>query len=326
MFKYGVLCVGSATADNFLTIGQPLSKVKLGDKVLVKAIEKHSGGGATNSAAALTKLGLKVKVLTKLGNDHDADFVSKELKKYNIKNICMNRSRHNTDSATIISSLKEKDRVIYVHKGASTDLSVRDFKQFQLNTNWIYLASLMGKSFQVAKFLANHKKKNTRLLFNPSLYLAKKGTNSLRTILKAADILVLNKEEAQALLQDSSEKISFLLKKLRKCGPKTVIITNGSNKMEAVTTETNGKKRELIFSLTPPNVKIADTTGAGDAFTAGFLAGMIKNYSFEEALKLGQANSTSVIQHIGAKNKLLTEYEAEKLIKKYKIKVIKRKI
>lgn len=328
MFKYDVLCVGSATVDNFLTIEQPLSKVKLGDKVLVKAIEKHSGGGATNSAAALTKLGLKIKVLTKLGNDHDADFVLKDLKKYKIKNICLSRSRHNTDSATIVFSLKEKDRIIYVHKGASTDLSVKDFKPFQLNTDWIYLASLMGKSFQVAKFLASRKKKNTGLLFNPSLYLAKKGTNSLRTILNAADILVLNKEEAQALLQDSSEKISFLLKKLRKCGPKTVIITNGSKRMEAVTGKVggNGEYEENIFSLIPPNVKIADTTGAGDAFTAGFLAGMIKNYSFEEALKLGQANSTSVIQHIGAKNKLLTEHEAEQLIKKYKIMVTKRKI
>ena len=51
------------------------------------------------------------------------------------------------------------------------------------------------------------------------------------------------------------------------------------------------------------------TAGAGDAFTAGFLAGIIKKNNFTDALRLGQANSTSIIQHIGAKGKLLNEKE-----------------
>ena len=78
--RYDVLCIGSATLDNFLTVDTSLKKVKLGDKILVNSIEKHSGGGATNSAAALSKLGLKVKLLSKLGNDHDAEFILNELK------------------------------------------------------------------------------------------------------------------------------------------------------------------------------------------------------------------------------------------------------
>ena len=44
-----------------------------------------------------------------------------------MKNICQSRSRKKTDYGTIISSSKEKDRVIYVHKGASRDLLVNDF-------------------------------------------------------------------------------------------------------------------------------------------------------------------------------------------------------
>ena len=63
MFKYDVLCVGSATVDNFLTTEKSLKSIKLGDKVLVKGSEVHSGGGATNSAASLAKFGLKVMVL-----------------------------------------------------------------------------------------------------------------------------------------------------------------------------------------------------------------------------------------------------------------------
>ncbi len=319
MFKSAVLCVGSATVDTFLTIESPFSSIQLGDKVLVQSIEKHSGGGATNSAAAFSKLGLKVKVLTKLGNDHDADFILKELKKYKVKNVCRHQSKRSTDAATILSSLKDKDRIIFVHKGASADLSVNDFKTAALKVQWIYLASLMGKSFQVARYIVKHKKEKVKLLFNPSLYLAKRGKKSLQAILKATEILVLNKEEAQALLKNDSENFIVLLKRLQHCGPKIVIITDGSKKMWALT-------EEYIYSLTPPDVKVVCSTGAGDAFTAGFLAGIIKNYSFADALKLGQVNATSVIQHIGAKNKLLTENEAKDLIKKYNLKVAKIKI
>lgn len=318
MLKYDVLCVGSATVDSFLTTGQSLSKVRLGDKVLVENIEKHSGGGATNSAAALSKLRLKVKMLTKLGDGHDADFILKEMKDYKVKNICKNRSRHNTDFAAIISSKKDKDRIIYVHKGASEDLSGKDFRK-PLNFRWIYLASLLGKSFQTAKKIAEYaKKKKIKVLFNPSLYLAKKGKNGLKKILDAAEILVLNKEEAQVLLNLSSNNFPTLLRSLQKCGPKTVVITNGKKGFHALHENT------IYSSNKTPNVKVVHTAGAGDAFTSGLLAGIIKKYPFEEALRLGQANSTSIIQHVGTKNKLLNEKEAKRMMKRYKIKITKK--
>src|SRR3989344_4567170 len=103
MFKPDVLCIGSATVDHFLIVDIPFSKVKAGDKILVKSIHTYSGGGATNSAAALSKMGLKVKILTKMGRDYQADIVNKELKRYGVKNICLKYSQKNTDEATIVS-------------------------------------------------------------------------------------------------------------------------------------------------------------------------------------------------------------------------------
>ncbi|MBT3814746.1 carbohydrate kinase family protein [Candidatus Woesearchaeota archaeon] len=316
--RYDVLCVGSAVLDKFLTTDCSLKSVKLGDKVLVSHQEVHSGGGATNSAAALSKLGLKVKLLTKLGNDHDAEFILKELKQYKLKNICLKHSKKSTDFSTIISCPhKDRDRIIYVHKGASRDISTNDFNKSQLKAKWIYLASLMGKSFQTGKEIAQYaKKKKINLLFNPSLYLAKKGKRYLKSVLDATNILVLNKEEAQVLLSTQSGSHKKLLMGLHQLGPETVIISNG-RKMLYTLHENN------IYSTLPTDIKVTHTAGAGDAFTAGLLAGIIKKYDFEDALKLGIANSLSVIQSIGTKNGLLTEPEAKKLIKKYKIKVVK---
>jgi len=320
MFRYDVLCIGSATVDHFLTIHGSHRDVKIGDKVLVKSIEVHSGGGATNSAAALAKFGLKVKMFTKLGDDHNSDYIIKSMKRYNVKNICLNRSKHATDSATIISSEEEKDRIIYVHKGASRDLSLNDCKKLQLNTKWVYLASLVGKSFQTAKKVTEYAKKNKiKVLFNPSLYLAKKGKRSLRSVLQATEVIVLNKEEAQALLNSSSNDFITLLKDLHACGPNYVVITNGKKGFYAY-------HDKHLYSLNKtPKVNRVHTAGAGDAFTSGLLAGIIKKYSFEDALKIGQVNSSSIIQHVGTKNKLLTENEAKQSMKKFKIKIKVRK-
>jgi len=56
-------------------------------------------------------------------------------------------------------------------------------------------------------------------------------------------------------------------------------------------------------------VKIADTTGAGDAFHSGFVSAIVKGRSVETAMDNGTVNAQSVIMHLGAKNKLLTQHQ-----------------
>ncbi len=312
-----VITIGSATVDHFMTIEQPFSSIKAGDKILIKNAHTYSGGSASNAAAALSTLGLNVKMLAKLGDDHDGEFITQDMKKYNVTNICLHRSHHHTDFSTIISSTKEKDRIIYTFKEASRDLEAGDFKKDDLTASWLYIGSLMGKSFAVgAKIVRNT---NSSVLFNPSLYLAQKGKEFLAPILSKTKILVLNLEEAQAVLKNNSEKIENLLQGLHALGPETVIITNGEKRLHALS-------EDIIYSLQPPKVKVVHTAGAGDAFTGGFLAGIIKKYSFEDALQLGQVNASSVIRHVGCKNKLLNEKEAKKWMKRFGIKVKEKRI
>ncbi|PIN73957.1 hypothetical protein COV20_02485 [Candidatus Woesearchaeota archaeon CG10_big_fil_rev_8_21_14_0_10_45_16] len=315
MFKHDVLCVGSATVDHFITTEQPLSSIKAGDKARVVSEELHTGGAATNTAACFSLLGLKTKILAKLGDDHEADFVKKDLQKYKIKNICKHHSRHHTDTGTIISSLKEKDRIILVHKGASTDLNEHDFKRSQLKARWIYLGSLVDKSFKVAVAVADYaQRKNINLAFNPSSYMAKKGGKALHKILQATSVMILNKEEAQSLLEKKTDSFKVLLQGIHKFGPKTVVITDGRKKFYAL-------HEEKIYEMIPPPVKRVNTAGAGDCFASSLVAGMIKRYPFTEALKLAQANASSLIQYVGTKNGLLREKEAVVYMKKLKIKV-----
>ena len=313
ILRYDVLTVGSATLDTFLDTSMI---AKPGDKILVNKIIKHSGGSATNSAAVLAKFGLKVKMLTKLGADLEGEFILKEMKNYKVKNICLHHSLKHSDVSTIIN--QDKDRTIYVHKGASTHLNINDYKKSQLNAKWFYIGSLMDNSFNVAKDLTCYaQEKKVKVLFNPSLYLASKGKNYLKPVLEKTNLLILNFEEAQALLKTKSVQPLNLLKQLQFLGPQSVIITDGKKKLYALD---NNDYYELI----PINVKIVHTAGAGDAFAATMLGAMIKGYNFVDSLKMAQINASSVIQHLGTKNKLLTEQQILKMVKKHKIKVNKK--
>lgn len=310
-----IVCVGSATIDNFLTVHQKLKSITYGAKVLVKHLETHTGGGGSNSAVALSKLGLKVGYLGKLGDDDNAEILEEEFRHYGVSVLNKKKSKLHTDLAFILNSEQEKDRIIYVHKGSSGDLVLRDIPK--LDTKWFYLATLVGKSFPVLIRLSKYaKRKGVKVLFNPSTYLARKGLRKLKPILKNADVVVLNREEAKLLLKARKGDVKYLLKSLKKHVKDIVVITNGPKKLYAL-------HRNVVYSLQPPKIKVIHTAGAGDAFNSGFLFGIIKKYPFEEALKLGQANASSVIQHFGTKNKLLTGKEAKRLIGRLKIKVIK---
>ena len=130
---------------------------------------------------------------------------------------------------------------------------------------------------------------------------------NLKKIIKNTDILIFNKEEAQLLVGKNS--LNGLFKKIYRLGPSVVVITDGKKAVHAY----DGK---IKYTIKPHNIKIKETTGAGDAFASAFLAGMIKKKNIEFALKLGLANAESIITHIGTKNKLLRYNEALKVLKK----------
>jgi len=317
---YDVLCAGSATIDVFIDYSKRTKDIKLGEKVLISHLEKHTGGGANNSATALRKMGIRVKVLIKVGNDHDGELIENQLRKDGVKCLKVTDKKERTSFSSIMSSTKEKDRTIYTYKGASDNLRWEELDKKELkDIKCIYLATLLKKSFDVAVKLARHAKKNQiDLLFNPSSYLAEKGKKVLKPILEAATILVLNREESKKLLGIKTGDIKNLSKGLMRLGPKLVVITEGTKGV-------NAYDGEYLYFAKPYKVKVVHTAGAGDSFTSAFLAVYLKEGDIEKALKIGNANSASVIQHYGTKHKLLSYKEAEDYVKKHPIRLTKTK-
>jgi len=322
---YDIITVGSATVDVFANTESELIKIKTsnseeeliaypsGSKILIKELRFTTGGGGTNTAVSLARLGHKVGYLGSLGNDENGRKILDLLKKEKIDFI--GKLINDTTGYSIILDSIEHDRTILTYKGANDKLKFSDINLKKLKTKWFYFSSMISESFKTLEKLAEFAEKNNiKIAFNPSTYLAKKGKNYLKKILTRTTILVLNNEEASLLVGKNNIKI--MLKKLCELGPRIAVITNGKKEINAY----DGKN---IYTMIPNKIKVVESTGAGDAFASSFLSGMIKKSNIEFALKLGLVNSESVIQHGGAKNKLLKYKEALENIKKSSVKIKK---
>ncbi len=322
---YDIITVGSATFDVFANTKSQLIKIKTscseedliaypsGSKILIKELRFTTGGGGTNTAVSLARLGHKTAYLGSLGNDENGKKILGLLKKEKIDFIGM-LSKEITGYSIILDSI-EHDRTILTYKGANDKLKFSDINLKKLKTKWFYFSSMISESFRTLEKLAEFAEKNNiKIAFNPSTYLAEKGKSYLKKILTRTTILILNKEEASLLAE--KKDISFMLKELYKLGPKIIVITNGKKEINAY----DGKN---IYIMIPNKIRVVESTGAGDAFASSFLSGIIKKNDVEFALRLGLVNSESVIQHSGAKNKLLKYREALEIIKKSSIKIKK---
>ncbi|MBT3304617.1 carbohydrate kinase family protein [Candidatus Woesearchaeota archaeon] len=292
-----VVCMGSSTIDLFVNVNKSMKQIHPGDKTLVSNLDYETGGGGTNGAVSLARLGCKVAYLGKVGDDHNGERILKELKKENVKVIKTKLSKLRT-SFSVLLETKEKDRTIFTFKGANNDLSLDDFKLKKVRAKWLYMTTHLNKSFKTCKEVARYvKKRNTKILFNPSQYLAKQKSK-ISPILKLTDIIVLNKVEAQ-LMTKSKSGTKQLAKIISSYGPKTVIITEGKKGVYYF----DGVNE---FKIPAKPTKVVSTAGAGDAFTSGFLAARIKGEDIKTALNIGMKNASSVLKHLGTKNKLLT--------------------
>lgn len=290
--KFDIVSFGSAVEDAFVKTRFSEEKghiiINHGCKMLIDNLFFEIGGGGTNTSVAFSRLGLKTGYVGKFGNDSVGDRISDLLKKEGIE--FLGKRMGETSGFSVVLMTKEHHRSILTYKGINNDVGIKDVKNF--DTKWIYLSSLLGKSLKTQMHLIKKlKKRGTKIAFNPSEYLIRKV--NLKSFLKLVDVVILNKEESSLLTKKKNK-----LKAIYDFGPRIVVITDGSNKVEAF----DGKD---VFSIVPPKVKVVDKTGAGDAFASGFVAGMVVGKSIEECLNLGVKESASVVKYLGAKGKLL---------------------
>jgi ribokinase len=292
---FDIISIGSATFDVLLKSTKfPLDRTMIGGKIEVDEFLCCSGGGGSNTAAGFARLGLKTACVARFGDDLFGNFVLKDLEKENFeKKYLLQRAGDSTDYSTILIN-PDGSRLILVNRGKTRiDESVFPWQALE-ETKYLYIASLEGNVDLLGHVIDKALEKGIRVVLNPGSRELKEKETLFRVFSKLK-ALVVNKQEAESF---------GLGEHWQEGGPEMVVVTNGRQGAKLFSRQTNLFAEAFVGP-------VVDETGAGDAFSAGFMTGLVKEFPLEKALKLGMANGASVVGKIGAKPGLLCESEID---------------
>lgn len=299
-----VVVIGSALVDvviktthDFKIFTKDLRKylsVPYGSKIEVNNLELHAGGSGHNVAVDLANFGHKVNFVGKVGDDYLGDQIIRNFKKedVNIKNLKVVRDGKSGFSIIFLSPDGEKS--IMVYNGCNLDLNVNNVPSQDIkNSKWLVFTSVTPRSSLkfLRKAMELARKNNVKVLVNPSIRMIRLRKKELLEFIKNSDITIMNEKEINELMKTNNTILS--MKKLNKLGAKFVVVTLGIK--GAIAYDGNKIYRQKGF-----RVKIIDSTGCGDSFTAGFLHYILKGKNINEALKFANANAALEIEDIGS--------------------------
>jgi len=307
----------SVIGDAFVDIFCPLLHGKLpfwGGDVLVDGVRTTCGGSASNTALQLASLvkGTEqwtVEFHTALGNDGWAGILKEKHDDLNCKLVNNTQDEGLTTGVCIVIS-GNSDRAFMTNHGALDKLTLESFDLGLLSeSRHVHI----GGMFSLPAVKEDLDKLVTELKsLNPSLTVSldtnydaseKWGGEALLRLLKCVDIFIPNETEAQGISGQSNidDSLEWLCPKVQPGG--LVLITCGADGVV-------GKQNlpgSTAWRVGSPNVPhVADTTGAGDAFNAGFLFSYLSGRSPQDAAAFAARGSAHIIQYSGACDELLT--------------------
>lgn len=302
MKKFDVITFGSASEDIFITSKDFFKKglrFSIGEKTDIDEIYISTGGGGTNTAATFSLQGLKTAFCGSIGKDYGGFLVLMDLKRFNIATDLVYSFENKTTNHSVILSEKEKGRAILVYREASNYLP-KNFSLEKLRASWYYLAPLGGQfAKNTKKIIKFAKKNNIKVALNPSKFQIALFKKEIHKLLPLVDVFILNDKESKLLFGNYKDE-KTLFKKIAKDVSGYLIITKGNKGSVVLTNKT-------IYQAGIVNAKVTDRTGAGDAYGAGFVTGLIKENNPVFAIQFATANSGACIRKWGAKEGLLKE-------------------
>lgn len=318
--EYNVITIGSATQDVFLR-SQDFSVVESGDfktgraeclplgaKIEVKDITFTTGGGATNTAVSFARKGLSVACIAAFGSDNSSREIENDLAQEGVSVRFLQRLSGRKSGYSLILVTYNGDRSVLVHRGASEDLKAQAVPWGELQTGWFYVSSVAGNFKLLEKIVEVAGAKKIKIAFNPGSREIKAGPSKLQPILRQAKVLFLNQEEASYLTNAPFQDLAGIISKLDGLAGETIFVITRAAQGVVV-----GHKDRLYQAGVIPEKARVDRTGAGDAFGSGFVAALLcrsklpEQQQLLEAIRWGSANATSVLEHMGAKEGLLTK-------------------
>ena len=263
------------------------------EKVIAKGAHFGLGGAAGNTASWLSQMGLKVGFIGAVGNDEIGEAHINYFKKIGVD--VEGIKVVNEPSGIAISMIKGEDKRIVKHLGANAHREID--LGYLSRARYVHMSSNPKKIIEkTAKFA--HKR-------NIPVFLDIGEAELPKSVEDKITYLLLNEDEFKRKYGG--------LENLQAVKSKNLIITlNGGGALLR-------NERGETFKVKGLSAKVIDSTGAGDAFDAGFIYGIIKGWRLREAATLGTFLAYLSVQKVGARTPIIGIEEIKKKAKELNI-------
>lgn len=331
-----IICIGSACKDIFFPTDEGkiietpedlTAKVQisfeLGAKYRIEERYESLGGCSANVACGLSRLGISAGCYSHIGDDYSSRWILESLEKNSVdaKNITQEKSCP-SDLSAIIVDKKSGERVIFSNQKANGKMEILPEKIKE--ADWYFIGDIHGEWENKLDIIFDTAKgSDIKVAYNPRQTNIHDNIQKIVEKIKETEVLFLNKDESIEIISSLGEKCdskdldneTFLLQELKKMGAKLICITDGKRGAW-------GTDGENGFFAEGQIVPAVDSTGAGDAFSSGFLGAFIKGKNLGECLQWGIANSSNVVQFFGGVEGLLNEEKITDKAKEIKVEKI----
>ncbi len=292
--KFDVVCFGALNMDKLYRVNRIARE---DEESFIMDIQECPGGSAANTAVGLARLGLKVGFIGKVAEDREGKLLLKDFEDEGVETHGIIVSKHGRSGTVMGYVDKNGDRGLYVDPGVNDSLEYEEIDlQYAESTRFLHLTSFVADTPFHAQIELLNRLSDVKISFDPGELYARRGLTTLKPMIAKSFVMFPNENEVKLLTGKTYGRGAEVL---LNAGAGIVVVTLGRRGCYV----TDGKETHLVE---PYKVAVVDTTGAGDAFCAGFLYGLIKNEDLHECGKLGNFVASRCLQKVGAREGLPT--------------------
>jgi sugar/nucleoside kinase (ribokinase family) len=267
--------------------------VKIGEQLAQQyGSQRAAGDSAANTISGLARLGAQSGFLTKMGKDEMGEFFTHEMTRTGVEMLAL---KSDTPTGRVIAMVTpDGERTFATCLGASIELSPDDIKP-ELFDGWdiFYIEGyLVANPDMLRKAIRTAKDKGLKIAIDLASYNVVEESRDflLELVNEYVDIVFANEKEAFALTgMEPEDALHYLAERcdiaVVKVGAKGAFIQHG----------------DQVVTISSMKANVVDTTGAGDMWAAGFLAGLINNEPLQKCGQMGAIVAANIIEVIGAK-------------------------
>ncbi len=289
-----VTCLGILVAD---VVGKPVECLPdRGKLMLVDRMELHGGGCANSTGIGLSRIGIKTAVIGKVGSDGFGDFMIDNLTRNGVDCKGVVRDKDAATSATMVLVHEDGERSFIHYIGANGTLKESDI-DFDVvkSSKVLHIAgSFLLPGFDgepTARVLKKAKEMGVITSLDTAWDSRGNWMKLLEPCLKYVDYAVPSIEEARMVTgkNEPADVAAALMDK----GVETVALKMGDKGCYI-------RSKDIELNIPIYKVDVVDALGAGDAFAAGFLTGVVNGWDLERTGKFANATGAFCVTALGA--------------------------